>query len=91
MFRIGGSIETNNSQFYLVAFIKKIKVGLYAECLDFDCMNYLVKYYIVYGLAFHIHKIKIPTYSAVSIKNIDILPNRQYIANTADSPQEQYS
>lgn len=62
VFRIGGSIETNNSQFYLVAFIKKIKVGLYAECLDFDCMNYLVKYYIVYGLAFHIHKIKIPTY-----------------------------
>ena len=31
------------------------------------------------------------TYSGVSIKNIDILPNRQYIANTADSAQEQYS
>ena len=30
-------------------------------------------------------------YSGVSIKNIDILPNRQYIANTADSAQEQYS
>ena len=30
-------------------------------------------------------------YSVVSIKNIDILPNRQYIANTADSAQEQYS
>jgi hypothetical protein len=30
-------------------------------------------------------------YSYVSIKNIDILPNRQYIANTADSAQEQYS
>ena len=30
-------------------------------------------------------------YSAVSIKNIDILPNRQYIANTADSAQERYS
>ena len=30
-------------------------------------------------------------YSDVSIKNIDILPNRQYIANTADSAQEQYS
>ena len=27
-------------------------------------------------------------YSDVSIKNIDILPNRQYIANTADSAQE---
>ena len=33
----------------------------------------------------------LPTYSDVSIKNIDILPNRQYIANTADSAQEQYS
>ena len=31
------------------------------------------------------------TYSDVSIKNIDILPNQQYIANTADSAQEQYS
>ena len=31
------------------------------------------------------------TYSAVSIKNIDILPNRQYKANTADSAQERYS
>ena len=31
------------------------------------------------------------TYSDVSIKNIDILPNRQYIANTADSAQERYS
>ena len=30
-------------------------------------------------------------YSDVSIKNIDILPNRQYIANTADLAQEQYS
>ena len=30
-------------------------------------------------------------YSDVSIKNIDILPNRQYIANIADSAQEQYS
>ena len=30
-------------------------------------------------------------YSDVSIKNIDILPNRQYIANTANSAQEQYS
>ena len=30
-------------------------------------------------------------YSDVSIKNIDILPNQQYIANTADSAQEQYS
>ena len=30
-------------------------------------------------------------YSAVSIKNIDILPNRQYKANTADSAQERYS
>ena len=30
-------------------------------------------------------------YSGVSIKNIDILPNRQYIANIADSAQEQYS
>ena len=30
-------------------------------------------------------------YSVVSIKNIDILPNRQYIANTADSAQERYS
>ena len=30
-------------------------------------------------------------YSDVSVKNIDILPNRQYIANTADSAQEQYS
>ena len=30
-------------------------------------------------------------YSDVSIKNIDILPNRQYIAYTADSAQEQYS
>ena len=30
-------------------------------------------------------------YSDVSITNIDILPNRQYIANTADSAQEQYS
>ena len=30
-------------------------------------------------------------YSDVSIKNINILPNRQYIANTADSAQEQYS
>ena len=30
-------------------------------------------------------------YSAVSIKNIDILPNWQYIANTADSAQERYS
>ena len=30
-------------------------------------------------------------YSDVSIKNIDVLPNRQYIANTADSAQEQYS
>jgi hypothetical protein len=30
-------------------------------------------------------------YSDVSIKNIDILPNRQYIANTADSAQERYS
>ena len=30
-------------------------------------------------------------YSDVSIKNIDILPNWQYIANTADSAQEQYS
>ena len=30
-------------------------------------------------------------YSGVSIKNIDILPNRQYRANTADSAQEQYS
>ena len=32
-----------------------------------------------------------PIYSDVSIKNIVILPNRQYIANTADSTQEQYS
>ena len=31
------------------------------------------------------------TYSDVSIKNIDILPNQQYIANTADSAQERYS
>ena len=31
------------------------------------------------------------TYSDVSIKNIDILPNRQYIANTADSAQKRYS
>ena len=31
------------------------------------------------------------SYSDVSIKNIDILPNRQYIANTADSAQERYS
>ena len=31
------------------------------------------------------------SYSGVSIKNIDILPNRQYIANTADSAQEQSS
>ena len=31
------------------------------------------------------------TYSDVSIKNTDILLNRQYIANTADSAQEQYS
>ena len=31
------------------------------------------------------------SYSDVSIKNIDILPNRQYIANIADSAQEQYS
>ena len=31
------------------------------------------------------------TYSDVSIKNIDILPNWQYIANTADLAQEQYS
>ena len=30
-------------------------------------------------------------YSDVSIKNIDILQNQQYIANTADSAQEQYS
>ena len=30
-------------------------------------------------------------YSDTSIKNIDILPNRQYIANTANSAQEQYS
>ena len=30
-------------------------------------------------------------YSDVSIMNIDILPNRRYIANTADSAQEQYS
>jgi hypothetical protein len=30
-------------------------------------------------------------YSDVSIKNIDIRPNRQDIANTADSAQEQYS
>ena len=30
-------------------------------------------------------------YSDVSIKNIDILPNWQYIANTADLAQEQYS
>ena len=30
-------------------------------------------------------------YSDVSIKNFNILPNRQYIANTADSAQEQYS
>ena len=30
-------------------------------------------------------------YSDVSIKNIDILPNRQYIANTVDLAQEQYS
>ena len=35
--------------------------------------------------------IKVGDYSDVSIKNIDILPNRQYIANTADSAQEQYS
>ena len=48
----------------------------------------------------NIHRDKISTswkvcraerYSDVSIKNIDILPNRQYIANTADSAQEQYS
>ena len=31
------------------------------------------------------------SYSSVSIKNIDILPNRQYITITADSAQEQYS
>ena len=31
------------------------------------------------------------SYSDVSIKNIDILPNWQYIANTTDSAQEQYS
>ena len=31
------------------------------------------------------------SYSDVSIKNIDILPNWQYIANTADSAQERYS
>ena len=31
------------------------------------------------------------TYSDVSIKNIDILPNRQYIANTANLAQERYS
>ena len=31
------------------------------------------------------------SYSDVSIKNIDILSNRQYIANTADLAQEQYS
>ena len=30
-------------------------------------------------------------YSDVSIKNIDILPDRQYISDTADSAQEQYS
>ena len=30
-------------------------------------------------------------YSDVSIKNVGILPNRQYIAYTADSAQEQYS
>ena len=30
-------------------------------------------------------------YSDVSIKNIEILPNWQYIANTADLAQEQYS
>ena len=39
------------------------------------------------GLIFNL---EVP-YSDVSIKNIDILPNRQYIANTADSAQEQYS
>ena len=38
----------------------------------------------------HIRKL-LNKYSDVSIKNIDILPNRQYIANTADSAQEQYS
>ena len=31
------------------------------------------------------------SYSDVSIKNINILPNRQYIANTANLAQEQYS
>ena len=34
---------------------------------------------------------KSPAYSDVPIMNIDILPNRQYIANTANSAQEQYS
>ena len=31
------------------------------------------------------------SYSDVSVKNIDILPNRQYIANIANSAQERYS
>ena len=30
-------------------------------------------------------------YSDVSIKNIDILPNRKYLADIADSAKEQYS
>lgn len=69
-------ILLNNSQFNLVVFIKKIKIGLYAECLDFDCMNYLVKYYIVHGLAFHIHKI--PTYlCTLYLPNFPVLPCSQ--------------
>ena len=39
----------------------------------------------------NISQLRETDYSDVSIKNIDILPNRQYIANTADSAQEQYS
>ena len=39
----------------------------------------------------HPHNDFYQTYSDVSIKNIDILPNRQYIANTANSAQERYS
>ena len=39
----------------------------------------------------HFKEISKIRYSDVFIKNIDILPNRQYIANTADLAQEQYS
>ena len=36
-------------------------------------------------------KLSVMWVTLMSLLNIDILPNRQYIANTADSAQEQYS